>query len=311
MRCLPGMLLAAAAVVAVETADAADSWRWKVDESFGETGRGKNEVEEPVDVALTGEGVVAVVDRSRETLVLFSEAGRWLRSFGGLRGDPDLGLNRPSAVAVDDQDRLWVVDAGNHRVLVVGLDGGVVHTVGSLGTAQGRFRHPSDVTFDRDGRVYVADTGNDRIQVFSREGRWLDSWERRKDGRRDHLEQPVAVAYSDQGKGAIWVLNRGWTRLERFDLEGEWDGSLDLAPALGEGLDVRGLAVEAAFHRMLLADAARGRVVVLDRRGELLGEVTLDEGEEAMSPRGLAVTRQMEIYVADAQGARVLRFKVR
>lgn len=308
MGWLRGLTLVVLAAVAVE---AAEEWSWVLDENFGEVGRGRNEVREPMDVALAPDGVVAVVDRDREALVLFSDSGRWLRSFGGPRGEGDLSLRRPSAVGVDGEGRLWVVDTGNHRIVVTGTDGRIVNTVGSLGTAEGRFRYPSDVTFGRDGRVYVADTGNDRIQVFSTQGRFLEAWERRTGGRRDHLEQPVGLAYSDQGRGSVWVLNRGWTRLERFELDGDWDESLDLAPVLGEGLDLRAIEVEPAFYRMFLSDAAGGRVVAVDRRGGSMGEVVLGEGDGAMSPRGVAVTRQMEVYVADAEGSRVLRFKAR
>lgn len=309
MGCVRSLVLVALAAVGAE---AAEGRPWAVDVSYGETGRGRNELREPVDVALARDGVVAVVDRSRDAVVLFSDSGRWLATLGeGARGEGGLGLSRPSAVEVDGEGRLWVVDTGNHRIVVAGADGSVVRTVGSLGTAQGRFRYPSDVTFGADGRAYVADAGNERIQVFSAEGKFLAAWERRTDGRRDHLEQPAALAFSDQGRGSVWVLNRGWTRLERFDLDGEWEESLDLAAVLGEGLDLRSITVESAFYRMFLSDAGGGRVVVLDRRGALISEARLEDGEGAMSPRGASVTRQMEIYVADAEGSRVLRFKAK
>jgi len=280
---------------------------WKIDESFGESGRGRNELKEPVDLALTPDGTVAVLDRDREAVVLFSEAGRWLRTLGGTRGTGEVKLDRPTAIAVDRGGRIWIVDSRNHRLVVIDEVGKVIKEVGSLGSAEGRFRHPADLTFDGRGRLYVADAGNERVQVFTEEGEFLASWDRRTGGRRDHLETPLSLAYSDQGRGGVWVLNRGWKRLERFDRDGNWEESLDLPqPEEGDFAPVA-IEVEQTFYRMFLADAVGGRIVALDRRGAFQGEIRGPEG--GFDPRGLAVTRRMDVYAADLAGARVLRFR--
>lgn len=281
----------------------AEQLSWRFDEGFGERGRGRNELKEPADVALTRGGGVAVLDRDREAVVLFASDGRWERTLGGTRGKGDLALRKPAALAVDRDDRLWVVDQGNHRLLVVDGQGRVLQTLGTLGTADGRFRYPSDVAFDRSGRVYVADTGNERIQVFGADGTFLSSWERRTGGRRDHLEAPVSIAYSDHGRGSLWVLSRGWTRLERFALDGSWEESVELPDG-----EFRHLEVEPGFYRMFVSEHRTGAVLVMDRRGAVAGR--LEEADlGGVRPAGLAVDKRLNVYVADAPGGRVVRFE--
>ncbi len=299
-----------AALVIPAPAPAAKRLVWRPAETYGERGRGRNELREPVDVAVLPDGGIAVLDRDRETVVLFSRAGRWLRTLGRPRGDGDLRLSRPSRLGVDGQGRLWVVDTGNHRVVAVSTAGEELLSIGSLGSHTGRFRHPRGIAFDRAGRVYVADTGNERIQVFRPDGAFLEAWERRTGGRRDYLTAPVALAFSAHGRGSLWVLNRGGRRIERFDLEGRWQGFLDASEWAGGATRFEDLVIEPTFYRVFLADPPGGRVLVLARRGGRIGEIRLPRGEE-FEPAGLAVTRKLDVFAADRAGARVLRFEAR
>jgi len=147
------------------------------------------------------------------------------------------------------------------------------------------------------------------VQVFTEEGDFLASWDRRTGGRRDHLETPVSLAYTDQGRGGVWVLNRGWKRLERFDRDGKWEESLELPPLEEGAFEAAMLEVEQTFYRMFLSDKNGRRIVALDRRGALQGEIPAPD--EAFAPLGLFVTRRMDVYAADPGGARVLRFRER
>lgn len=290
-----------------DVARAAEGLTWRYEESFGERGRGRNELREPVSVALTGEGDVVVLDRDREAVVLFDRSGKWVRTIGKSAGEVE--LRRPSGLALDSEGRIWVADGGNHRVVVLNADGTLVRTIGSLGSREGRFRHPTSVAFDRSGRAYVADAGNDRIQVFSTGGEFLDSWSRLTGGRRDHLRKPEDLAYTDQGRGGLWVLNRGWNRLERFDLDGRWEESLSVPAGVEGAVEPVDVTVEPTYYRMFITDSAGRRVLALDHRGRLLGVVKAPEGE-TWAPRGTAVDRRFDLFAADAEGGRVLRYRV-
>jgi DNA-binding beta-propeller fold protein YncE len=220
-------------------------------------------------------------------------------------------LRRPEGLGVDRKGRIWVVDTGNHRLLVVTPDGTPVARYGSLGSSRDRLRAPRDVTFDRAGLAYVADTGNERIQVLrASSGAVEASWSGRTGGRRGHLTQPVGVAYSGRGGGGIWVLNRdGGRQLEFFDLEGTWQARLEVPESVADPVELADVEVEPGLYRMFLADRAGGRVLVLDRRGDLKGVLEAEDG--ALQPRGVAVTRSLEVYVADGAGRRAVHFSPR
>ena len=49
-----------------------------------------------------------------------------------------LGPNDAIGVFVDAQDRLWVADTANHRLLVIGADGKLVERIKRFETVTGR-----------------------------------------------------------------------------------------------------------------------------------------------------------------------------
>jgi hypothetical protein len=118
------------------------------------------------------------------------------------------------------------------------------------------------------------------------------------------------VAFTDRGGEGVWVGNRGWQRLERFGVDGEWEESLELAELKKGEVDVQAVEIELTFDRMFLSDFAGGRVLVLNRRGEFVAEIA-GPGDEVMTPEGLAVNRRLDLYIADAAGARVLKYQAR
>lgn len=76
-------------------------------------------------------------------------------------------FNVPRAVAVDKQDRIYVLDSLNHRIQVFASSGDWLYTFGELGQGPGQFVGPADLCIDTDNNlVFVADKGNKRIQVL-------------------------------------------------------------------------------------------------------------------------------------------------
>ena len=96
-----------------------------------------------------------------------------------LDGEIDYALfNRPGAVAVDDNGRIFVADTENHVIRLI--ENGTVYTFSGSGLSghrggpplSARFSYPTAITFDNRGNLYVADTGNHSIRrVCGRSGR--------------------------------------------------------------------------------------------------------------------------------------------
>ena len=154
----------------------------------------------------------------------------------------------PHGIALDSQGNVWVADfAGNkagtkgHQVHKFSPKGEKLMSLGMAGkpgNADGQFNQPNDVVIGPDGSIYVSD-GHDgqgmttqaaldeglkrgataRISKFSPDGKFLKSWGR-LGARHGEFRTPHAMAFD--GKGRLWVADRGNHRLEIFDQEGKY-----------------------------------------------------------------------------------------
>jgi sugar lactone lactonase YvrE len=87
-------------------------------------------------------------DNSR--IMKFSKDGRFIKTFA-TRGEGDGQLRSPHAIAIDSQDRLFVADRGNSRVVIYDKEGNFI-------AAWRQFGRPSGIYVDRNDMLYVADS---------------------------------------------------------------------------------------------------------------------------------------------------------
>ena len=83
-------------------------------------------------------------------------------------GAPVATLNGPSAVVLDADEFLFIVDSFNSRIIGQGPQGFRCIAGCSVinGSAGDQLSMPSSLSFDSHGNIFVADTGNNRIQQF-------------------------------------------------------------------------------------------------------------------------------------------------
>ena len=105
----------------------------------------------------------------------FTPDGKPLLQWGGHGSQPGQ-LRLPQSLAVDEEDRIWVADAGNHRIQVFDGGGTVLDAWGTQGGQAGQLYYPYDLVLAPDGLVYVAEFGNHRIQRFTRGGQSRGCW---------------------------------------------------------------------------------------------------------------------------------------
>ncbi|MCH7824351.1 MAG: 6-bladed beta-propeller [Acidobacteria bacterium] len=87
----------------------------------------------------------------------------------GDKSDPNTSFYQIRSVAVDDEENIYVVEHGNHRIQVFGADGTFLRSFGRQGQGPGEFETPmSIVAMGR--RLAVADISNAKISVFSLDG---------------------------------------------------------------------------------------------------------------------------------------------
>ena len=82
-------------------------------------------------------------------------------------------FGKPSNVALDAENNLYVSDTLNDRVQVFDGEGNFIRTFGKAGDGPGYFARPKGIAIDGDGHVWVVDAMQNRVQVFTPEGELL------------------------------------------------------------------------------------------------------------------------------------------
>jgi DNA-binding beta-propeller fold protein YncE len=247
-----------------------------------------------------------------------------------LGADVPGGLRKPMGLGGDGHDSLYVADAGNRRVVVLGPDGHFVRAIG--GTEL--LLNPVDVAVDAvAGRVYVVDSYLHQVLVFDPEGALLgrlgkqagrvgdrpaleavaatpdtasghtagspsDLWENRG-GAAGEFRYPVSAAVGPAG--TLYISDQMNFRVQVFSRDGHHLRSIGrLGDQPGTFTRPKGVAVDSEGH-LYVADGAFNNVQMFDEEGRLLmsfGSLGVGPGQHWL-PLGLAIDQQDRIYVAD------------
>jgi DNA-binding beta-propeller fold protein YncE len=150
--------------------------------SWGSSGTGDGQFFQPLGIAIDGSTNVYVVDNSNHRVQKFTSSGTFLTKWGSqqvgaedstFQGDPGFtpGLFMSVcdlAVDLNDANRLYASDPGNHRVQEFDPNGGLLDAWGGFGTNPGQFEGTGAIAVDNTGFLYVLDVGNNRLQKFLR-----------------------------------------------------------------------------------------------------------------------------------------------
>jgi DNA-binding beta-propeller fold protein YncE len=118
------------------------------------------------DVAVDRQGRIYALDSMLPVPVqVFDRGGNFIYRFGTL-GEADQDLSLPSALFVDRNDQVWIVDKTAHALKVFNRAGIFLRKFGTYGPGVGQLFYPIDGAIDDLGRVYVLESGARRFQVF-------------------------------------------------------------------------------------------------------------------------------------------------
>ncbi len=273
-----------------------------LDYAVGVFGIGREAFDRPVGVVEDRQENIYVVDQGNNRIQVLDRRGRFVREWGG-RGFSPGSFDTPSAITLDPASgNLFVVDFLNHRIQKFDPNGKFLMAIGRLGSADGEFNKPMDVAIDRSGNIYVADNGNNRIQKFDSDGKFLAEWGRfARRSRGAAINNPVSVAYTDEGYGYLYVLNAPGCQIQKFELDGTLVNSWPMHQK-GEGAVCAPsrIRVEGRRYTVYIADTENDRVLLFSKEGEPLG--SLREGKVSFKkPSGLFINTLFaeEVLVAD------------
>ena len=187
--------------------------------SFGTYGSGQGKLKCPCGVAVEDEGNILVADHRNNRIQKFTTDGQFLAAVG-TKGSGPLQFSCPTDIAFNtSNNKVYVMDYGNHHVQVLNSNLTISSTFGKLGSGKGQFTYPMGIGCDSTGKVYVADTSNHRIQVFTAEGKFLRMFG--KCGQdKGELDRPWCVAVDTSG--IVYVSELGNGRISVFTSEGQF-----------------------------------------------------------------------------------------
>ena len=174
--------------------------------SFGSEGSGAGQFDNPTAIVVSASGTVFVADRSNRNVQIFRGDGVYLKA---LNGENSSKLSAPIAMAFDQHENLYILDASRESVL------GYSATGQSLGEI-GRTKESSLLTkpvslIAANDELMVLDA--EQVKVFSPKGQLVRTLGAKGSGV-GALDEPVAIAYaggsnfiiSDSGNKRVQLL---------------------------------------------------------------------------------------------------------
>jgi sugar lactone lactonase YvrE len=296
---------------------------------FVDGARDKASFQEPKGIAVDDSGAwVYVADTYNNRIRKISAGSGMTGTLAGSGDDARLdgagkqaAFDGPQSLAVDSQGNVYVSDTLNRCIRKIG-SGGLVTTIAGtdyVGSSDGpaataSFAYPLGLTVDKQGNLYVADVDNDRIRKVTPDGivltlvglRGLS--ENNIDGRAEDatLVRPEALCFDQQGN--LYFSDDG-IRIRKITLATQMTTRLsNTVTTLGEGdthvpNNARGvLATNDGWLYVADTETSRvrkGLVVGFDRSEDEFAGGNKNE-PPLMTPSGMTMGAQGEIYVADA-----------
>jgi hypothetical protein len=212
-----------------------------------------------------------------DTIVVFDEKGKFVRSFGK---EYFLGGHGIDVRKEGGEEFLYLSDIHNRQVVKTNLKGDVVWKLPypkepKVYKNAGQYR-PTNVAFAPDGGFYVGDGyGSHYIHQYTKDAKWVRTWggEGSEPGK---MRTPHGLWLDDRPgrKKSLVVADRANARLQYFTLDGKHIGFVKdlLFPA---HFDIRGevLLVPDLHARVSLFDKANKPIVHLGDDAEWIKEV--------------------------------------
>ena len=188
-----------------------------------------------LDFAVTSDGNFVTPSVFDSTIKVYDALGTLIDEWGA-PGTEDGQFDQPWSVALDADDRVFVVDHNNFRVQVFDADGAFVTKFGVRGDADqnAEFSFPVGLDVDPSGGVYVVDGGY--VKMFGWQGAYVPTgiW-----GGETEAEYAGdrAIAVQTSGKSIAYVVDNFYTHVHRFGFEFGANGAQDLGRygVLGSG----------------------------------------------------------------------------
>ena len=157
-----------------------------------------------------------------------------IRSFGSTDIDPGLGrLNEPTALHVDADENIYIVDSGNHRIIVFDAALNLIRVIDSF------HRNGAVDTFNRPHGVFIADTLNERVVVLDQNNYFLrEITAPQAEGLADDFVFLPLDVLVDRGGRVFVTVRHVFEGIMNFNAQGEFLGYFGTIPVVFNPIDM-------------------------------------------------------------------------
>jgi DNA-binding beta-propeller fold protein YncE len=227
----------------------------------------------------------------------------------GRFGSGKLYFDDPVDLAADEDDKVYILDAGNYRIQVMSDKGRYLGEWGSKGEEDGRFDEPVALAISpKSDFLVVLDRGTYRLHKFELDGTFLLSFGQ-EGSRKGMLKEPVDVTVD--ALDYIYILDRERDAVLKFHKSGafidEWGG--------------KGRPVERLEDPVSIAysDELTGYIYVLDAGKMALLKYQLDGSfkevinlvpdifEEGVKPLKIEASKENEVFILDGLNGKLIK----
>lgn len=200
------------------------------------------------------------------------------------------GFNQPKGVTVGPDNRIYVADTGNQRVMVVSLDGEIV---GEL-QPDDPFLEPFDLVVDQNGSVFVLDPTAEQIVHFGADGAYQGT-----------VPVEIGIAGRSRGigidpQGNLWIANTAGARVVQVAQDGTtlqsipvWAGEDSQPVDVAVGNDGTIFVTDAGLHKLVSFDPTGRRLLAW----ELPVANSIDSSHLAVGPDGYVYVSKPEPFL--------------
>jgi sugar lactone lactonase YvrE len=180
--------------------------------TFGATGSGYAQLNQPDAISFDSSGDVLVADTNNDRIEEFSSEGTYINRFGSA-GSGNGQFTYPTGIAFCNST-LYVADWGDNRVEKFSSEGQYEGQFGKAGSGNGEFSNPSRIACEPTGNdLYVTDKGNNRVQEFTTTGIFISKFGSTGQGA-SQFSTPIGVAVGTAG--AVYVVDGANYRIEKW-----------------------------------------------------------------------------------------------
>ena len=205
-------------------------------------------------------------------------------------------ISEPFGLTSDMAGHVYLVDAGNNRLIRFNEDLKPVRDAGGYGGDEGLLNSPSHISIDNNLNLYVADGGNQRVAVYDTRLNYAKQIELTDPDDPVKFGRPAGLRVNRYGE--LWVADRDKSKIWIFNNIGLFDRSIGGIESTGGFLLSPAGITSDRQGRTLVCDKGNRLVKIYDSFGIFLSEFGHRQME---NPTGISIDNQGNIWVLDSK----------